>query len=101
MEFLLTNWQSMLVVGIFIVVAGLLWFRGYKKQVSLVILKMIKIAEDKYEHGENATKLNYVVNQVHKSLPEVMKFFITEETLIKWINKLVEETKDWLQNQVK
>ena len=60
---------------------------------------MIKIAEDRFEHGENDTKLNYVVNQVYARLPKIMKFFITEQTLIRWINKLVAETKDWLQNQ--
>ena len=99
MEFLATNWLSILVVFVFIIVSGNLWFKGYKKEVSLLILKMISIAENKYKHGENANKLNYVVNQVHKTLPTIVKFFITEKMLVDWIDKLVAETKDWLQNQ--
>ena len=54
MEFLLANWQSVLVIAVFILVSGFLWFKGYKKEMSLVILKMIKIAEDrvKYHNSE-------------------------------------------------
>ena len=99
--FLSTNWVSLVVVLVFAGVSIYLWQKGYKKNVSFYMLLLISKAESQFQHGENQTKLNSVITGLYEHFPSILKFFYTRDDLVKLIDEMVADTKDWLQNQSK
>ena len=97
--FLLTNIWSVGVVVIFIVAMGMMWFNGYKKNVALVCLELIAISESRFSQGQNMVKLNAVIDGIYNQFPVIVKIFVTRERLIVFINKIVADSKSWLQHQ--
>ena len=65
------------------------------------MLTLIGRAELVFEHGENAEKLNSVIDGIYNKFPVIVKLLYTREDLVKLINTMVSETKEWLQNQTK
>ena len=101
LSWLALNWASVLLGVVFVVGAIYLWQKGYKKQVSLYLFTLIAKAELQFEHGANKEKLDSVLTEIYNAFPYILKFFYSKENMIKVINDLVAETKEWLQNQSK
>lgn len=99
--FLATNLASVLVVILFIVGAIYLWKQGYKSNVSLYILTLIAKAESEFSHSESKEKLESVITGVYERFPMIIKFFYSRNDLVKLINEMVADTKEWLQDQSK
>ena len=79
--------------------AFVLWTKGYEENVALQLLILIGKAEIAFEDGENAAKLNAVLTGIYEKFPHILKLLYTKEDMIAMINKIVKDTKDWLQNK--
>lgn len=56
-----------------------------KKGLKEFAIDTILAAEDIYEKGENEAKINYVIDRVIAVLPVPLQFFITRNTVRKFI----------------
>ena len=93
LEFLAHNWDSLLVILVFI---GLIIFfavKGKKKIVYKMLYALVTEAEKIYGSGTGSVKFAYVVEKVYSYMPAILKIFITSEALRDMIERALEEAK--------
>lgn len=93
-EFITNNIQIILaVIGIAILV--ILWVIGKKNIVKSVLLQFVIDAEAKYGSGTGAIKHDTVVGWIKAKFPTLF-LFISDKTLDKWIEDVVQYIKSEL-----
>ena len=93
-EFITNNIQIILaVIGIAILV--ILWVMGKKDIVKSVLLQFVIDAEAKYGSGTGAIKHATVVGWIKAKFPTLF-LFISDKTLDKWIEDVVQYVKSEL-----
>ena len=93
-EFITNNIQIILaVIGISILV--ILWVMGKKDIVKSVLLQFVIDAEAKYGSGTGAIKHDTVVGWIKAKFPTLF-LFISDKTLDKWIEDVVQYVKSEL-----
>ena len=93
-EFITNNIQIILaVIGIAILVT--LWVIGKKNIVKSVLLQFVIDAEAKYGSGTGAIKHDTVVGWIKAKFPTLF-LFISDKTLDKWIEDVVQYVKSEL-----
>lgn len=93
-EFITNNIQLILaVIGIAILV--ILWVIGKKDIVKSVLLQFVIDAEAKYGSGTGAIKHDTVVGWIKAKFPTLF-LFISDKTLDKWIEDVVQYVKSEL-----
>jgi len=99
LNFILSNWDSILIV---IIVIALIIFLITKKQyviLNKIIIVLITEAEKKYGGGTGAIKLAAVIDWVYPKIPAIIQMFITSAKLEKIIEKLLVDAKQkWEKN---
>lgn len=99
LNFLLVNWDSVLVVIAFIALLVFLVRRGEKSVVYKILYNLVTEAEKQYGDGKGALKQSAVINWVYERLPAIVKVFITAGTLERWVDEVVEQAKaEWEKN---
>lgn len=91
MNFILNNLEIILAIICFVVIL-ILWFIGKKNVVRSVLLQMVIDAEAKYGSGTGAIKHSVVVGYIKQKFPTLF-LIISDETLDKWIEDMVEYIK--------
>lgn len=85
-----------------LVLVGVLIYNYFKvkslDEIRADVYQAILWAEHRYEHGQNAQKLEYVVQLARSMLPGWLSFFITTENLTKLINIWFAGVKDLLDD---
>ena len=93
-EFITNNIQIILaVIGIAVLVV--LWVIGKKDIVKSVLLQFVIDAEAKYGSGTGAIKHDTVVGWIKAKFPTLF-LFISDKTLDKWIEDVVQYVKSEL-----
>lgn len=93
-EFITNNIQIILaIIGIAILV--ILWAIGKKNIVKSVLLQFVIDAEAKYGSGTGAIKHDTVVGWIKAKFPTLF-LFISDKTLDKWIEDVVQYVKSEL-----
>ena len=93
-EFITNNIQIILaIIGIAILVT--LWVIGKKDIVKSVLLQFVIDAEAKYGSGTGAIKHDTVVGWIKAKFPTLF-LFISDKTLDKWIEDVVQYVKSEL-----
>ena len=93
-EFITNNIQIILaIIGIAILV--ILWVIGKKNIVKSVLLQFVIDAEAKYGSGTGAIKHDTVVGWIKAKFPTLF-LFISDKTLDKWIEDVVQYIKSEL-----
>ena len=93
-EFITNNIQIILaIIGIAILV--ILWVIGKKDIVESVLLQFVIDAEAKYGSGTGAIKHDTVVGWIKAKFPTLF-LFISDKTLDKWIEDVVQYVKSEL-----
>ena len=93
-EFITNNIQIILaVIGIAILV--ILWVIGKRDIVKSVLLQFVIDAEAKYGSGTGAIKHDTVVGWIKAKFPTLF-LFISDKTLDKWIEDVVQYVKSEL-----
>lgn len=93
LEFLAHNWDSLLVILVFI---GLIIFfavKGKKKIVYKMLYALVTEAEKIYGSGTGSVKFAYVVEKVYSYMPAILKIFITYDALKDMIERALAEAK--------
>jgi hypothetical protein len=99
LNFLLSNWDSVLVV--LAVLAGGVVLIAKKEYAVLdkIVLALVTEAEKKYGGGTGAVKLAAVVDWLYPKIPAIIRLFISERQIEQIIERvLAEAQKKWESN---
>lgn len=99
LNFLLQNWDSVLVV--IAAVAGVIVLIAKKQYTVLdkIILTLVTEAEKKYGGGTGAVKLAAVIEWLYPKIPAVIRLFLSSAQLEKLIERVLTEAKErWEKN---
>lgn len=72
-----------------------------KKGLKEFAIDMIIKAEELYKKGDNEQKINYVIDKVINLLPSPLQFFITRESVRKFVQNVFDNFKKALDYQPK
>lgn len=84
-----------IVIVAILVIAFIIWlvWQIKKKGLKEFATEMIVKAEDMYKQGENAEKLNYVIDKVIEMLPTPLQFFITRDAVKNFVQSVFDTVK--------
>jgi len=97
--FLLSYWDSILVVGALIVGLVILIKRGETKILADILLSLVTKAEKDFGDGTGPLKKAEVVDEIYQRIPAVLKILFTKENLSKMIEDALAKAKElWAKN---
>lgn len=98
-NFLLANWDSVLVVAAFVVVVIVLIKRGETKILKQILFNLVTQAEKQFGTGTGELKFAAVADWIYQRIPSIMKLLFTEKDIAKMIEAVLEEAKKaWGKN---
>lgn len=99
LNFLLANWDSILVV---VIVIAAVVFLIVKKQWGLLdkmLFALVTWAEREYGGGTGNLKLAAVIEKIYPHIPAIVRLFVSTATLEALVERaLAEAKKQWDQN---
>lgn len=99
LEYIIANWDSILLIVAAVAAVVFFAFKGNKSVVMKMLYALVTEAEKEYGGGTGALKLATVIAAIYPKLPAVIKLFITEATLAKWVeDALVAAKEAWKKN---
>lgn len=99
LEFFAQYWDSILVVAIIAALFIALAVHGEKEIINKIIFRTVTELEKQYGSGTGALKLAAAIDTIYPKLPAVLRYFITAETLQRWIEEGLAAAKlKWSQN---
>ena len=97
--FLLSYWDSILVVGALIVGLIILIKRGETKILENILYSLVTQAEKEFGDGTGSLKYAAVVDWIYQRLPAVLKLIFTEKNLNAMIEDALAKAKEqWAKN---
>lgn len=98
-NFIITNWDFILLIVAAVAIVIFAAFKGNKSIVMRILYSLVTEAEQIYGPGTGSLKLAAVVDAIYPRLPAVLKLFITDATLVSWVEAALETAKDaWKKN---
>jgi len=98
-EFIIANWSSILLIVAAVAIITISIFKGNKSIVMRMLYALVNEAEHSYGSGTGSLKLAAVIDAIYPNLPAVVKIFITDKTLVKWVEEALTVAKEaWNQN---
>ena len=79
----------------------LLTMKGKKQIVYKMLCALVDEAEEIFGAKTGKLKFSYVVKQIYALLPSTIKIFISYKTLEKWIEKALEEMREYWKQKAK
>ena len=98
-NFIVSYWDSILIVLAAATALVLFWVRGQKNIVYKILYSLVTEAEKQFGGGSGELKLSYVIERIYKMLPAVLRVFISAERLEAWIDEVLATAKEkWAVN---
>lgn len=100
LAFLAANWDSVLVVLLFLAVVVVLIKRGETKILNKILFNLVTQAEKQFGGGTGSLKLAAVSDWIYQRIPAVLKLLFTQKDIESMIEAaLVEAKKAWGANE--
>lgn len=100
LEFLVKNWDSVLVVVAFGALCVALVKRGQTKTLKTILFNLVTQAEKEFGNGTGELKFAAVSDWIYQRLPAILKILFTQRDIDKLIESTLEEAKkQWGSNQ--
>ena len=93
LEFLLANWDSVLVVLAFLALIVVLIKRGETAVLNRILFGLVTKAEKEFGGGTGKLKLAAVSDWIYQRIPAVLKLLFSEKDIEKLIEDALEEAK--------
>lgn len=98
-EFILANWDFILLIVAAVSAVVFAVFKGNKSVVMKMLYALVTEAEKDFGSGTGSLKLASVIETIYPKLPAVIKMFVTDKTLQKWVEDALTTAKTaWEQN---
>ena len=99
LESFLTNWDFILLIVAAVAAIVFAIFKGNKSVVMKMLYALVTEAEKEMGGGTGSLKLASVIEAIYPKLPAVIKMFVTDAMLKKWIEDALVLAKDaWKKN---
>lgn len=95
-DFIIANWDSILVVILFVLFLLVLIRRGATKQVREILFYLVTEAEAQFGNGTGQLKYAAVVAWLYEKLPTIIKILFTEKQIDNLIEEAVTRMKNYL-----
>lgn len=98
-KFIIENWDFLLLIVAAVASLVFFAFKGNKSVVMKMLYALVTEAEKELGSGTGALKLASVISTIYPKLPAVIKMFITDKTLTKWVEEALKAAKEtWKKN---
>lgn len=98
-EFILANWDFILLIVAAVSAVVFAVFKGNKSVVMKMLYALVTEAEKDFGSGTGSLKLASVIETIYPKLPAVIKMFVTDKTLQKWLEDALATAKStWEKN---
>lgn len=98
-NFILANWDFILLIVAAVAAIVFAIFKGNKSVVMKMLYALVTEAEKEMGGGTGSLKLASVIEAIYPKLPAVIKMFITDAMLKKWVeDALVLAKEAWEKN---
>ena len=94
LNFIIVNWDLILLIAAAVVAIIFAIFKGNKPVVMRMLYHLVTEAEQAYGSGTGALKLAAVIDAIYPKLPLVIKLFITDDMLVKWVETALAKAKE-------
>lgn len=94
-KFIISNWDSILTIILFIVFLLFLIKKGATTQVSQILFYLVIEAEKQFGNGTGALKYAAVTTWLYERLPSIIKVLFTDRQIDQMIEKAVKDMKDY------
>ena len=99
LNFIIENWDFILLIAAAVASVVFFSFMGNKSVVMKMLDALVTEAEKEFGGGTGSLKLAAVMAAIYPKLPAVVKTFISEKTLTKWIEEALKAAKEkWKKN---
>lgn len=99
LNFLLMNIDSVLLVIAVVAVMIVLYVRGEKRILNIVLFAAVTEAEKQFKSGTGILKKAFVTAKIYSIIPAILKIIITEEQIGRWIEDALTYAKQkWAEN---
>lgn len=100
-NFIISNWYSILAVIIFVGGCIFLYQRGCKTQINKMLLFLVTEAEKKFGDGTGELKFSAVSTWLYEKLPPISKVFLTSKQIDAAIEDAVTRMKEYFEKNSK
>lgn len=98
-NFLVANWDSVLIVAVVIAVVVFLIVKKQWAVLDKMLFALVTWAEREYGGGTGNLKLAAVIEKIYPRIPAVIRLFLSPAALVRLIEKALEQAKlQWGQN---
>ena len=99
LNFIVSNWDFILLIVAAVAAVVFAIFRGNKSVVMKMLYALVTEAEKALGAGPGSLELAQVIAAIYPKLPAVIKAFVTDETLAKWVDDALDVAKEaWKKN---
>lgn len=99
LNFIITNWDFILLIIAAVASVVYAIFKGNKSVVMRMLYALVTDAEQALGAGTGSLKLAAVIDLIYPKLPTIIKTFITDKTLVRWVEEALTEAKEaWAKN---
>nr|DAF88463.1 MAG TPA: holin [Siphoviridae sp. ctdHi7] len=98
-NFIIANWDFILLVVAAVAAVVFAVFKGNKSVVMKMLYALVTEAEKNLGGGTGSLKLATVIETIYPKLPAVIKAFVTDAMLEKWVEEALAAAKTtWEKN---
>ena len=96
---IIANWDFILLIIAAASIVLYAIFKGNKSVVMRMLYSLVTNAEWVYGSGTGSLKLAAVIDTIYPNLPTIIKAFISDKTLVKWVEEALAAAKEaWEKN---
>lgn len=97
-DLMIANWDSVLVVVLFLALLVYLAKKGAEKKINSMLLYLVLEAEILLGGGTGQLKFSAVSTWLYEKMPVILKLLFTEKQIANMINEAVEKLKKYLES---
>ena len=98
-NFIIENWYYILLIIAAVAAVVFAIFKGNKSVVMHMLYALVTDAEAQLGGGVGSLKLAAVIDAIYPKLPGIIKTFISNETIVRWVEEaLAAAKKAWENN---
>ena len=99
LQFIVENWDFILLIIATVAAVVCAIFKGNKSVVMRMLYALVTDAEQAFGAGTGSLKLAAVIDVIYPKLPTIIKVFIIDKTLVKWVEEALAIAKEeWAKN---
>ena len=99
LSFIIANWDFILLIVAAVVAVVFAIFKGNKSVVMHMLYALVTDAETQLGAGTGSLKLAAVIDLIYPKLPGIIKTFISNDTLVRWVEEALAKAKEaWAKN---